>query len=520
MQDYTHDHIMYVDAILVSRCTYRFKFPFCHVQLTTLATPFCARTIEMPLILSYSDLHTQHVDVIARPEQKRSTSISNKPSLHELTQPLKKDMLRVETSLPAEYRPVAVSPDPEHQMVYLQRSDVAKAVPEIIVPAGFHPMAFDDVTCLTYDSGDIYADGRQSRSPSEERLRLEYNAWLEQKKGTTGKSSAKEIDVNTVRAISPISLGTGPTPTASSSLAIAVLKSGGAFKVADNRTVTSDRSRANSAYMSPDEDEDEDDGEDYSNVDSYVVTDENPDKVKGYHSRRASTSSTIDTTPTVEGTESTSVSSVRAMREALEMKARQGNSSIDLNLDTFYMKQRKTVMEDKRRKSESRDTLHSYRGNFQVSEEEEAHLSAEEKDAGSRSLFRGSSSAFRPTLTNSDDDSHRERQFMLYHNQAKLEERSERSRVSVFPHDYTAVDCLAERDASIVSSSESFFNELRRKQKLQKEANNPFKKLMCCLAPWMMNEKEVANTFGDDDDGDCDDNMFVTRQDCSYSVIA
>jgi len=419
------------------------------------------------------------------------------------------------------YRPVVVTPDPEHQLVYVQRSDVAKVVPEIFVPEGYHPMAFDDVTCLTYDSGDkVFADGRCSHSSSEERQRMEYNAWLEQKKA----NNTRDIHVETahLRPISPISVGTAPTPTASTSLAAAVQKTGGTVPLrlqgTDNQTVVSNESRANSAYMSPEEDEVDD--EDYSYASPYAITKgERSANIKACHTRRASTSSTVDTmSNTVEGTSSTS--SVKAMREALELKTKQGKTSMDLNMDTFYMKQRRKVMEEKRRKSESMDTLHSYRGNFMASEEEdETHLSTERKIDKSRSLFDGSRGAFTPTFTDSlDDNSYSERQVVLRNSKAKGDKTSERSRVSVFPHDYVAVDCLSEQDASIVSSSESFFKELRRKQKLQEDASNPFKKLMCCLAPWMMNEKQVASAFSDDDDGN--DGIFVATPDYSYTVIA
>jgi len=166
------------------------------------------------------------------------------------------------------------------------------------------------------------------------------------------------------------------------------------------------------------------------------------------------------------------------------------------------------------------DTLHNYRGNFMASgEEDETHLSTERKIDESRSRFDGSKGAFTPTYTDSiGDNSYRERQFVLRNSKAKDDNTSERSRVSVFPHDYVAVDCLSEQDASIVSTSESFFRELRRKQKLQEDASNPFKKLICCLAPWMMNEKQVASAFSDDDDGN--DDIFVATPDYSYSVIA
>eukprot|EP00816_Leptocylindrus_hargravesii_P007770 CAMPEP_0196820880 /NCGR_PEP_ID=MMETSP1362-20130617/76938_1 /TAXON_ID=163516 /ORGANISM="Leptocylindrus danicus, Strain CCMP1856" /LENGTH=553 /DNA_ID=CAMNT_0042199903 /DNA_START=97 /DNA_END=1761 /DNA_ORIENTATION=- len=460
----------------------------------------------------------EHISAKSPGQQSRATASSssnNKPTTM-------KDMLQVDTSiLEAGYRPVAVTPDPEHQLVYVQRSDVAKVVPEIFVPAGYHPIAFDDVTCLTHDSGDkVFADGRYSRSSSEERQRMEYNAWLEHKKA----NNARDVHVDTahLRPISPISVGTAPTPTASTSLAAAVQKTGGTVPLllqgTGNQTVVSNESRANSAYMSPDEDEVDD--EDYSNASPYVITKDSQNaSVKAFYSRKASTSSTVDTmSNTVEGT--SSISSVKAMREALELKTKQGNTSMDLNMDTFYMKQRKKVMEENRRKSESMDTLHSYRGNFMTSgEEDETHLSAERKIDESRSLFVGSRGAFTPTYTDSvDDDSYRGRQFVLRNSKAKGDTTSERSRVSVFPHDYVAVDCLSEQDASIVSSSESFFKELRRKQKLQKDASNPFKKLMCCLAPWMMNEQQVAIAFSDDDYGN--DEIFVTTPDYSYSVIA
>ena len=194
------------------------------------------------------------------------------------------------------------------------------------------------------------------------------------------------------------------------------------------------------------------------------------------------------------------------IRDSFEKRSISSGSGkkVDTNLDVFLMGQRKHSQEEYRKKSELKQSLHSYRGKnpFESSKERDDHPSTPDR------LKIGAESQSFSKKQDCNDKNKRDQLYddsLVYSPDARMtaikREREFRPKVplspAIFPHDYHAIDCLS-TDAS-ASSSQAFFEKLQKKQDEHKK--NKFAEVCFCIFPWIRSSHTRA-LFSEKDDDD------------------
>ena len=260
----------------------------------------------------------------------------------------------------------------------------------------------------------------------------------------------------------------------------------------------------------------------YTRVSDYISSDDEDDETSsesehkfypGSHQNYTMNADSISAT----GDNGASITFER-IRDSFEKKSISSGfgKKVDTNLDVFFMDQRKHSQEEYRKKSELKQSLHSYRGRnpFETTKERDAgynHPSTPDRlknGAESQSFLKKQDRNDKNKRDQLYDDS------LVYSPDARMtaikREREFRPKVplspAIFPHDYHAIDCLS-TDAS-ASSSQAFFENLQKKQ--DEHNKNKFAEVCFCIFPWIRSSHTKA-LLSEKDDNETESTTIADR---------